>query len=94
MAKSFSAANKIYAAGDLTKVSDVITVLEKADQAMTFKELGVISTSPSQEKLRPRTTKLFNFVKCVKPSSLITTSPNSSFEVSIDTMNLLHYSEN
>jgi len=94
MAKSFSAANKIYAAGDLTRVSEVIAVLEKADQAMTFKKLGIISTSPSKEVWRPLTTKVFNFVSRVKPSSLITTSThNSSREVSIDTLNLLLYSE-
>jgi len=95
MGKSFSAANKIYAAGDLAKVSEVITVLEKADQAMTFKELGIISTSPSGEVWRPRTTKLFNFVSRVKPSALITTSNyNSSVEASIDTYNLILYSGN
>jgi hypothetical protein len=61
MAESFGAFNKLYAYPDFCNVEDVLSALENTDKAMTFKELGVISTSG--EAWRPRATKLFNFVK-------------------------------
>jgi len=63
MARSFGALNSMYAAGTLDDVNDIIATLQRTDQAMTFKELGVISTS--DEVWRPKTTKLYNFVKTV-----------------------------
>jgi hypothetical protein len=61
MAKSFGAFNELYASSSFEKVEDIIFALGKTDQAMTFKELGVISTSG--EVWRPKATKLYNFVK-------------------------------
>jgi hypothetical protein len=61
LAKTFRSLNELYAYPEFKESSDVLSALEKTDQAMTFKELGVISTSG--EVWRPRATKLFNFVK-------------------------------
>jgi hypothetical protein len=61
MAKSFAAFNELYAYPDFRNVEDVLSALGKTDQAMTFKDLGVISTS--REAWRPKSTKLFNFVR-------------------------------
>jgi hypothetical protein len=61
MAQSFGAFNKLYAYPDFSNVDEVMSALERTDKAMTFKDLGVISTSG--EAWRPKATKLFNFVK-------------------------------
>jgi hypothetical protein len=61
MSKSFSALNQMYASEQFRNVDDVIKTLETTDNAMTFKDLGVISTSG--ETWRPRATKLYNFCK-------------------------------
>lgn len=60
MARSFAALNAMYAAGTFENVGQIVQTLQTTDQAMTFKELGVISTSG--EVWRPKATKLYNFM--------------------------------
>jgi hypothetical protein len=66
MAKSFNSLNDMYRASAFKNAGQIVHTLRKTDEAMTFKKLGVISTS---EIWRPKTTKLFNFVKLVEPVS-------------------------
>jgi hypothetical protein len=61
MARSFSAMNDMYRASEFKKIDHIYSQLRTTDQAMTFKELGVISDSG--EIWRPKVTKLFNFIK-------------------------------
>jgi hypothetical protein len=60
MAKSFRAHNEIYSSPQFKDCEHIMLTLEKCDQAMTFKELGVISTSG--ERWRPKVTRLYNLV--------------------------------
>jgi hypothetical protein len=61
MARSFGALNSLWSAPTFEESANVVDELTKVDQAMTFKELGVISTTG--EVWRPKTTKLYNLVK-------------------------------
>lgn len=61
MAKSFGSLNEMYRAGEFGNTQQIVDVLTNTDQSMTFKELGVISTSG--EVWRPKATKLYKFCK-------------------------------
>lgn len=62
MSKSFRAFNQMFAYSKMDSIPKVCDMLASTEQAITFKDLGVISTSET-DIWRPRTTRLFNFIK-------------------------------
>jgi hypothetical protein len=60
LANSFGSINEMWMSS-FESVEDILSTLQRIDSALTFKDLGVISTS--DESWRPTATKIFNFAK-------------------------------
>jgi hypothetical protein len=64
LAKSWRSLQAMYGVDAFRNTRDVVDVLEKTDQAMTFKELGVITDNKTV--WRPKATKMFNLALCLR----------------------------
>jgi len=77
LSKSFRSFNELFGHGRMESIPQICEILSNTEQAITFKDLGVISTSET-DIWRPRTTRLFNFVKSLV--DLETESDEINFE--------------
>jgi hypothetical protein len=67
LGRSWRSVQEMYSATEFDSVSKILETLEKTDQRVTFKELGVITDDSVQ--WRPRATRLFNLVKTITATS-------------------------
>jgi len=61
LSRTFRSFNEMYASDSFTELDQILDLLGKTEQRMSFKELGVISTT--ETVWRPKATRLFNFVR-------------------------------